>query len=332
MKNITYLIGAGASFGTLPLVNELATELQTFGSSISQLSGTQPPNQMEKKMQDDFLWLSRETNKQASIDTLARQFSLNGQKDNLKKLKNVLTILFYYKQVCNYPNKRYDLFLSTLLDENLNMPENVKFISWNYDLQFELAYNNYTCYGDLYKNQEKLCVLNKGNNKSLDNKRFKIYKVNGTAQFVTGNQITNLNYYRDRQELDKINFKRELAKLYFDVTENHITNSSLSFAWETQKLDSSFREIVKETDILVIIGYSFPYFNRKFDSTLLVNMGNLERIYVQDNNFTIIKAKIEDIRMDMRGKILGTPSLDEFYIPHDWFDPGTVDDKIIEVW
>ncbi len=331
MKNITYLIGAGASFGTLPLVSNLPAELLDFADSIPKMSETEPPDQIEKKLQEDFHWLGNEAKKQASIDTLARQFSLNGQRNNLNKLKNILTIFFYYKQVCNYPNKRYDLFFSTLLDENLKMPENIKVVSWNYDLQFELTYNNYTCYNDVQKNQEQLCIINKGNNSSLDNKRFKLYKINGTAQFVAGNQILKFGYYyRDKESMSYTDFKKDLAKLYADVTQNELTKSSLSFAWETEKFDQSFQEIIKDTDVLIVIGYSFPYFNRKIDNHLLVNMDKLEKIYIQDTYYDIIKAKVADIRMDMTGKIFGTPSLSEFYIPHDWFNPLILDDKIVE--
>ena len=98
-----YLIAAGASFRALPLVSNLPDELLDFADSIPRMSGTGPPNQIEKKFQEDLHWLDNKAKKQASVDTLPRQFSLNGQRNNLDKLKNILTIFFYCKQVCNYP-------------------------------------------------------------------------------------------------------------------------------------------------------------------------------------------------------------------------------------
>ena len=40
------------------------------------------------------------------------------------------------------------------------------------------------------------------------------------------------------------------------------------------------------TDILVVIGYTFPLFNRTVDNTLISKMNRLTKVYIQDK-FTV---------------------------------------------
>ncbi len=62
---------------------------------------------------------------------------------------------------------------------------------------------------------------------------------------------------------------------------------NLSFAWEkngskdtVEFLDNAERSVIG-TQVLVIVGYSFPFFNREIDRRMLSKMGiDLEKIYV----------------------------------------------------
>ena len=315
LKNITYLIGAGASHGVLPLVKDLPADLRTFIES----NGVTGPEQ--SKFKKDFLWLAKEAAKQASIDTLARQYSISGQNENLRKLKNIVTVFFYFKQACSYPNKRYDLFFSTVLDDNLTMPENIKFISWNYDLQFEIAFNNYTLCKNLEENQKRLCIINKGDIDTADSNTFQIYKINGTAQFKTNNAVYDLDYYSDRDTINPLMFYRKLCKLYNEIELEKGIESSLSFAWETAEFGDSFWKVIESTEILIVIGYSFPYFNRKVDTDLFKRMKKIQRVYIQDNpeHYATIKRKFKEITSSyFKVAIKDTPTIEEFFIPHAW--------------
>lgn len=329
VKNITYLIGAGASVGCLPVVSNFPDTLRSFSE---QLGGTTTQLQVFKK---DLIWLSETASKQASIDTLARQLQLSGGKEELRNLKNLLSIFFYYNQAAGNVDKRYDLFFASLLNDNLEMPDNINVISWNYDCQFEISYNNYTRFNDLTKNQWKLNIINKGEKKTQDKKGFKIFKINGTAQFMNNGFRVLLDYFQKNIKMNE--FNQNTAAKYFEIKDDHANSSSLSFAWETSTFDTSFHEAIKETEILVIIGYSFPYFNRKFDSRMLTSMSStLEKIYIQDlpASFPITKRKVKEILGYVRDvEIQDTPSISEFFIPHDFFDESiSTSDKIIESW
>ncbi|MCH5332058.1 MAG: hypothetical protein J1E33_06615, partial [Alistipes sp.] len=59
----------------------------------------------------------------------------------------------------------------------------------------------------------------------------------------------------------------------------------LSFAWENAKddvfMDSVCRTIIN-AEILVVIGYSFPFFNREIDRRIVSAMPKLKTVYIQD--------------------------------------------------
>ena len=88
------------------------------------------------------------------------------------------------------------------------------------------------------------------------------------------------------------NFYDEIEGYFsFKTTLNRET--LLSFAWEDEAISSKkifheqrlpvAREIASQTQILVIIGYSFPFFNRDIDKVIMnTMMPSLQKIYVQD--------------------------------------------------
>ena len=55
------------------------------------------------------------------------------------------------------------------------------------------------------------------------------------------------------------------------------------FAWEDEAVSriKSVLESYNDATILVIIGYSFPYFNKRIDAKILASMPNLRTIYIQ---------------------------------------------------
>ena len=65
----------------------------------------------------------------------------------------------------------------------------------------------------------------------------------------------------------------------------HPIYPSLSFAWEKEKYETEINQIaadaIKETQVLVIIGYSFPFFNRAIDQSVLKSMKPY-KVYIQD--------------------------------------------------
>ena len=55
------------------------------------------------------------------------------------------------------------------------------------------------------------------------------------------------------------------------------------YSWENNPVFDNIRtnalKATKETDILIIIGYSFPTFNRNIDKSILKNMIRLKKVF-----------------------------------------------------
>lgn len=99
----------------------------------------------------------------------------------------------------------------------------------------------------------------------------------------------------------------------------------IKYAWENDpKILEKCKTILKNTDVLIIIGYSFPAFNRKIDSELLKSLKQDAKIYYQDpfasksviNN--IQKSINQDFKIELIDKEI---DLKNFYIPNEYLFP-----------
>ena len=96
---------------------------------------------------------------------------------------------------------------------------------------------------------------------------------------------------------------------------------SLSFAWEPSykeeydivKLAS---QATKKTSILVVIGYSFPFFNREIDREILANMSNLKKIYYQDMYASDLMVRLQSV-LNRSIEIVHITEFKQFYLPYE---------------
>ena len=101
------------------------------------------------------------------------------------RLKRYISAALLMMQSEENRDLRYDGFIASLIDEQRNFPP-MTILSWNYDVQFEMAYSGYyteTRYIPcLWK---ELNVLNKMYPTEFDaTKPFAMIKLNGTALFT----------------------------------------------------------------------------------------------------------------------------------------------------
>ena len=100
--------------------------------------------------------------------------------------------------------------------------------------------------------------------------------------------------------------------------------SGLSFAWERfGKLEHDIVEYAKgetsETEVLVVIGYSFPYFNREIDREVIGNMKSLQKVYFQAPDADILKERFLSIRDDIESSsLLPRFDLEQFLLPNEF--------------
>lgn len=359
---VTYLLGAGASYHSIPVVNTLNERMKLFIDMFIPAHGVVvKPGEKDRilltksnKFYEDypecikFLERFRSTFYEAiehrTVDTYARKLYLKGDKRKLNDLKRFLALYFAFEQ-SNELNKyqlklsnvhdmaeinkenqktsnhihmtldyRYDVFFASLLNTELELPENVNIISWNYDHQLEMGYRNYTDYS-IHECQEKLHVFPRGNRDSG-----RVIKLNGSAHQYYGTDLAPHLF-------DKIDgdIYKSILKSFSD-SELKETEFALNFAWEKgPKQVKSIKvaeSILAKTDELVIIGYSFPYFNRAVDIKLLSELTNKItriKVMVTEADFEGIEQNIKDILGSKNIQIELHKDLSQFYIPTRFF-------------
>lgn len=239
---------------------------------------------------NDLKWLKDESEKHATIDTFAKKLYLKGQLTDFYKVESLLSVFFIIEQVINKKYGRYDTFLASVLDSKLNIDDRITILTWNYDSQFELAYKEYGEEKEAKGIRRKLGIADL-KDQSYET-RNQIFKLNGTANF--SEQI-------DLTQYDKLNgdLLVKLLDLYLKGREKRGA-SRISFAWDNKEyIDKNFEtaliNAIKGAETLVVIGYTFPFFNREIDRTIFQAMNTLKTIYIQDPNATQIVDNLESL-------------------------------------
>lgn len=356
MANVTYLIGAGASAGKrwkdmpggdskdnriyegLPCVNEISDCLWNI---CNLLDKNTIPNDLEwmnpqiglasvadwesarKNLWQRLIRLRIHCERNATIDTYAKKLVLKKRQDEFKELEQLLALFFIYLQLQNNPDTRYDTFLANILEPNLHFPQHIRVISWNYDSQFEIAYSE-------YDEKEELRVGSKTTRFNID---YEIVKINGTATFDNQTSIATL-----RKEIwqklwaikEKPNRSEQLQKeqtwvlyfiyLYQLYVVGKKDNTHLSFAFDSsepsEKIWNSIDKIIGKTDVLVIIGYTFPFFNREIDRRMLHYLKPQAKVYIQDKYPNRIKQNFRAVKNTIpEGHIELKEDTDQFFLP-----------------
>jgi len=305
---VSYLLGAGASALALPVVANMNDRFDRFNKYLSETFNDLPKaNSLAASILDGI-------KEHATVDTYAKKLFLQDSEVELLELKFYLSLFFIFEQSGFYyqhfqdktqenivENKRYrndsvdpryDPFLASLLnktDGGLVLPNNVNIISWNYDSQLELAYMPFAkCDID-----EALSKLNAIPPNEQGNSGSSFVKMNGTAALLQNKDGKHFNAWRDYQYdlhedfRDQIEKFSEIKTAYKIDMVKEMNKPTLNFAWEkyqpnAQRSFVEAKRIMTETDILVIIGYTFPNFNREIDRAVLGRFSKKGRkIYYQ---------------------------------------------------
>jgi len=97
----------------------------------------------------------------------------------------------------------------------------------------------------------------------------------------------------------------------------------LSFAWEKgnfELINVACAKIVN-SQALVIIGYSFPFFNREVDTAIIQVLSSNPRlkIYVQDRKPMDVVQKLESGFLGDRAiKVIPIDTIDQFHLPRNY--------------
>jgi hypothetical protein len=342
--NITYLLGAGASRYACPILKEQGEKMvqmarQLLPSDRHNFSTERPVFTDEKQ---NILWdigyFGSKALKYGTIDTYAKKLNLNNSLEELSRLKMAVSIFFTLwqltddrdiKSINNFDeltfyeeiDRRYITLLAAIIekksDVNIAIKDNINFVTWNYDLQLEFAFKAF-CYDNMswdYLSNNLKFRINDNNNSRLQichlNGYHGFYNSEGTEyNFIDVTKSTELEQILG--SIDFISASRRRNQIDFM---NHI-----NYAWERNEFSNKARvqarSIFLETDILIIIGYSFPNFNKEIDIDLFKQLGNRRiKIYYQDPNASeSFLAQLVDLNdVDL---ICQREKLDTFTLPY----------------
>jgi hypothetical protein len=339
MSKIVYLFGAGASEGALPLVKEMPDRIESLIKIISsdglalsdkvafESKGTilrDNKREYQKELISDLIDLKDIASKHISVDTYAKKLFIRNDVKRLKKLKILLSVFFTIEQIIRPTNQRYDFFYASIIKSVSNFPDDIRILSWNYDFQFEIAFSEFSNDKNISVNQRILNVHTKNRSIAKSNiGTFGIYKLNGSAELHEGNVDNPMThfYFNDISSTLNLEIMEMIIRMYASATYILGLTPNFSFAWEdsnTPDFDDSVMEETKDTKVLVIIGYSFPYFNRSVDRKIISNMLDLETVYFQSPEAKELMDRFKSIRSDIHpDQLKPIADLRYFYIPDE---------------
>ncbi len=300
--NVTYIIGAGASAGVLPLVKGIPSRdiegisdaFRRVSMQLESLKGNGKYHELLGYLFDGLEWLANKSEEYNTVDTFAYECYLNNRKD-LQKMKFLLVSYFIIDQFVNKKlDHRYTEFLETIITPDKYLPQGIKIINWNYDFQFQIAASKYGYmqihrqgYGthlsqflNYYPKTESIAYL--GGDLPMD---YDMVQMNGIAGFYIDQLAVLANdlFLKDVDPGRVLEFLNNLLEKGFD----HL----ITFAFEQQdkvrvliKASSIATYFATRTNILVVIGYSFPEYNRQEDTEIFktLNEFHLNNIYYQN--------------------------------------------------
>ena len=355
MTDVVYLMGAGASFGKrskddlshkveiikgdtksisciscanilegMPLVVEIPKRILyicdlirnsecTLDLSVKTVNSMPSIKFTKELLVKDLMWLYDGAIKHATIDTFAKKLFLTGRVEDYNKLKKLLAIYFIIEQIINKPDSRYDTFLANILTPNLEIPERMKILTWNYDSQFEIAFNEYK--SQINTPRDIGCYSLHDNDLTIQPS---IFKINGTASFKDWGSLANVKNNSNKLSKEVVD---KIIKAYKDDI------SLLSFAWENTGLKNSntavrtFIQNIQFAKTLVVIGYTFPFFNRLVDKEIIGSLNNLKKVYIQDPRADEVAQSIDAVLASSQKppinplSIIPITNCNQFYLP-----------------
>ena len=318
-----FYIGAGASAKSLPVAKSTPDRLKEIADTVEPIGKDYSCDKKDRVevLVRDLRCLSDRSESAPSIDSLARRYYLRGEEQKLRWLKRTLAAFFLLEQSRKTVDPRYTDFFSYMagLDEQtrLALPTNLRVISWNYDIQFEKAFADFLQHSETSETERALQVFPGIPKERYRRDLFSILKINGTASMEDGRQSGRL-YTAYGQHIGA-DFKDALESAlgFHEDGAPEQLDPYLRFAWEDDGRRNDVLDLIVPVGTLVVVGYSFPLFNRDVDRQVLERLGSNE-LYVQVGaDGPAVKERLVGLGVDA-GRVRVVEDVDQFYIPHSY--------------
>lgn len=351
-KNVTYYLGAGASANALPVVGkEFNKRFRCFCEMVAEACSN-------KSLISVYIFLQQvmsEFEYFYSPDTYARKLFFTKKLD-YEAYKQLLSAYLIFEQfgflpvdnsptglsteliqkvIKCFPNNRptldprYDVVFAALLDEKTKkLPSNLRVISWNYDVQIEKSYSNFS-QADAIHAFSALDVFPNpsGFRHRVTYTNAQMVKVNGIAGLQYVSTDHSINFPKTLEKYDFMNMMTDLLnKLHLSITHHKEANKfecMLHFAWENDTEVTLSRKratkLIETTDILVVIGYSFPLYNRRIDKEILTYLSPEAYVYIQvaHDKYDGVENRFKQCLSAKSPFISPVEDLDQFYVPDE---------------
>ena len=341
-RRITYLLGAGASAEALPVTETLAKRL---GKLIDNLTTSNKyvdeglDQEKVAKLVNDLKWLLSGASSHASVDTFAKKVYLRdgAASAEYRRVRIALTCFFLLEQARPKGlDKRYDVFFAALLAKSSSLqrpvlPNQIRVLSWNYDSQFEKSYAQFRG-GEVTKDvirelqSAPFNGLEPGDDRFIDMMEFSILRLNGIAG-RRHEQPGQTDIRNPSLQVLTSRFPGPALGLVLEVYEKYQQEEldlGIRFAWETAELADSVQRVAARTEILIVIGYSFPAYNRFVDRRVMQRMRkSVREVYVQcGKQSKVVAETIKDFFPNRVDHVHLVESTEQFYIPLEYFPEG----------
>ncbi len=343
MDELTYILGAGASYQSIPVVKTFAKRFEYFNATVLQRYG-QYNNELGNSYASGMN-LVKEFKTHQSFDTYFKKLFHNDSLSEIQKAKKILNLYFYWEHLCEITSKptepindlpfwkeskidkRYDALIAGLLQPvsgKLKVFCKTNFITWNYDLNLFSSLKNYFKPESTVK--EFLDDITDKENKNLwkIDDQIEVINMNGFFYSSKFDDYINLPDYVFFSETFRDQFNDEFCKNKLQSDADKI-----KFAWETG-LDISkiAKSKINDSKNVVVIGYTFPLYNRLSDLNY-IDKDSSDYYFNQSKKITIQDPNAENITTTLleflekpdsyRNLINIKTDCDYFYIPSNIF-------------
>lgn len=350
-KELTYILGAGASYQSIPVVKTFAKRFEVFINYLDEYkkkSSSMPLPELKLSNEDieKCRCLLDSFRSHQSFDTYFKKLFHTKKDNEIRFAKKVLHIYFIWEHLTNdiifkepknggfwkqaKIDKRYDALIAGLLKPTNEKTETfckTNFITWNYDLNLLSSIKNYF-YPD--KSYDEFL-------KEVTKSEAKIWDIDGQISIINLNGYFYSSLFKCHSTLDLLSVNDTITtKITNDYFNNlHLDSDSelIQFAWEMRNNDviDLVQEKIYNSENLVVIGYTFPLYNRLVDRNYFPPSLFTEAkftTYIQDPEAEKIRSNFIsnfNVKALHEDKIITVKDCDSFFVPSNIHNPKPID-------
>lgn len=181
-------------------------------------------------------------------------------------------------------------------------------LTWNYDTQLEKAFYGFC--------EDEHLVMDR-----ITFNQNQIYRLNGCCGTNPPGHLGRAFKSTMRTDTSASSWNAGIKLFDEYLSDSSSSEPDIRFAWEdsTASLLSNRLNLPNEINSVIIIGYSFPYFNREIDNRIFKQFYSVEKIYLQYPEG--VHASIEERLTGLippNAQIIHRKDIETFFIPDDF--------------